>query len=43
MHAHREYLDIELEWLKNTLATPVIVDGRNVFHPTQALDVGFTF
>jgi UDP-N-acetyl-D-mannosaminuronate dehydrogenase len=40
---HREYLNIELDWLKNTLATPVKVDGRNVFDPTQVIDAGFTF
>ena len=40
---HKEYLDLDLDWLKNTLATPVIVDGRNVFDPKQVIDAGFTF
>lgn len=40
---HREYLDIKLDWLKKLLATPVIVDGRNVFNPEDALSSGFTF
>jgi UDPglucose 6-dehydrogenase len=40
---HREYLDIKLDWLKKLLATPVIVDGRNVFNPKEVLSSGFTF
>ena len=40
---HREYLDIKLDWLKKMLATPVIVDGRNVFNPEDALSSGFSF
>jgi UDP-N-acetyl-D-mannosaminuronic acid dehydrogenase len=40
---HREYLDIKLDWLKKLLATPVIVDGRNVFNPEEVLSSGFTF
>jgi UDPglucose 6-dehydrogenase len=40
---HREYLDIKLDWLRKLLATPVIVDGRNVFNPEEVLSYGFTF
>ena len=40
---HREYLNISLEWLKEALATPVIVDGRNVFSPEKCVAAGFTF
>ena len=40
---HHQYLNIKLEWLKSTLSTPVIVDGRNVFNPKDALRAGFTF
>jgi len=29
--------------LKKLLATPVIVDGRNVFNPEEALSSGFSF
>jgi len=40
---HREYLDMKLDWLKKLLDTPVIVDGRNVFNPEEALSSGFSF
>ena len=40
---HREYLDLRLDWLKKLLATPVIVDGRNVFNPEDAVSSGFSF
>ena len=40
---HREYLDIQLDWLKSNLTTPIIVDGRNVFKPEDAVDAGFTY
>jgi len=40
---HNEYLDIDLDWLKNTLATPVIVDGRNVFNPEDCIKADFSF
>jgi len=40
---HREYLALDLEWLRNLMRTPVIVDGRNVFSPVEARKAGFTF
>jgi UDP-N-acetyl-D-mannosaminuronic acid dehydrogenase len=40
---HREYFYIKLEWLKDVMATPVIVDGRNIFSPEDASRHGFTF
>lgn len=40
---HKEYLDIKLNWLKDLLATPVIVDGRNVFEPEDCVEAGFSF
>jgi len=40
---HKEYFDISLDWLKNMLATPVIVDGRNVFNPERCIKAGFSF
>ncbi len=33
---HREYYNIDLKQLKETMRTPIIVDGRNVFNPTDA-------
>jgi UDP-N-acetyl-D-mannosaminuronic acid dehydrogenase len=40
---HREYYDIDLNWLSNNMRTKIIVDGRNVFEPKNAMNYGFTF
>ena len=40
---HKEYSNIHLDWLRDILATPVIVDGRNVFKPEDCTKAGFTF
>ncbi|MCK4320298.1 nucleotide sugar dehydrogenase, partial [Candidatus Bathyarchaeota archaeon] len=40
---HKQYVDIRLDWLKNILATPVIVDGRNVFNPKDCKEAGFSY
>ena len=40
---HKEYVDIRLDWLKSLLATPVIVDGRNVFNPKDCEEAGFSY
>ena len=40
---HKEYSNISLDWLKDMLATPVIVDGRNVFNPEDCIKAGFSF
>ncbi len=40
---HREYSTIDLVNLKESMRTPIIVDGRNVFNPKEAVKVGFTF
>jgi UDP-N-acetyl-D-mannosaminuronic acid dehydrogenase len=40
---HKEYGEISLTWLKKILATPIIVDGRNVFNAEECSNLGFTF
>ena len=40
---HREYSEIDLNWLKGTMRTPIIVDGRNIFNSLKAKKAGFTF
>lgn len=40
---HTEYNNISLNHLKDLLATPVIVDGRNVFDPKVCEDAGFCY
>ncbi|MFN2589031.1 MAG: UDP-glucose/GDP-mannose dehydrogenase family protein [Actinomycetota bacterium] len=39
----REFRDLDLTKLKNALARPVLVDGRNVFDPDTAAETGFTY
>lgn len=41
--AHKEYSEVPLAKLKNWLATPVIVDGRNVFDADKCVKAGFSF
>ena len=41
--AHKEYHEIDLDWLKETMQTPIIVDGRYVFNPKECLEKGFTY
>ncbi|UCE28901.1 MAG: nucleotide sugar dehydrogenase [Candidatus Bathyarchaeota archaeon] len=41
--SHKEYANIQLDWLKSILATPVIVDGRNVFDPKDCKKTGFSY
>ena len=40
---HNEYLDIDLNWLSYNMRTKIIVDGRNLFNPKEAVEKGFTF
>lgn len=43
MTRHKEYTKIRLNHLKNTLATPAIVDGRNIFNPKDCKKAGFHY
>jgi UDP-N-acetyl-D-mannosaminuronic acid dehydrogenase len=40
---HREYSTIDLNWLRDVMRTPIIVDGRNVFKSEEVRKAGFTF
>jgi len=40
---HKQYGKISLDWLKGIMATPTIVDGRNVFNPKNCEDAGFSY
>jgi len=40
---HREYMGLDLGWLRGLMRTPVIVDGRNVFSLADARGAGFIF
>jgi UDP-N-acetyl-D-mannosaminuronic acid dehydrogenase len=41
--AHKEYHELDLDWLKETMKTPIIVDGRYVFNPKECREKGFTY
>jgi UDP-N-acetyl-D-mannosaminuronic acid dehydrogenase len=40
---HKQYLELDLAKVKNKLATPVIVDGRNAFTSQTATKAGLTY
>ncbi len=43
MVAHKEYRAINLGDLRSLVATPVLIDGRNVFDKGQARELGFLY
>lgn len=40
---HSIYRFLSLNWIRNLMSTPIIVDGRNVFDPDSCREMGFTF
>lgn len=40
---HKDYYDLDLNKLKNSLKTPILVDGRNIFNKQKVLDTGFIY
>ena len=40
---HKQYLELTLDWMRDRMRVPVIVDGRNVFNREECLAAGFTF
>lgn len=40
---HKQYLTLDLKKLKNQLATPVLIDGRNAYDEETAVKAGFTY
>ena len=43
MTRHKEYASIRLDYLKDMLATPAIVDGRNIFSPEDCKEAGLHY
>jgi UDPglucose 6-dehydrogenase len=39
----QEFRSLDLESLAAIMATPILVDGRNIFHPQQAAAAGFDY
>lgn len=40
---HRPYYKVDLGWLKATMRTPVLIDGRNVFDAEEVRAAGFRY
>jgi len=43
MTKHKEYVDMSLEKARSTMATPIIIDGRNTFDGRKAEEAGFLY
>jgi UDP-N-acetyl-D-mannosaminuronic acid dehydrogenase len=43
MVAHKEYRDLDLADLKALMATPILIDGRNLFDKRKARELGFLY
>jgi UDP-N-acetyl-D-mannosaminuronic acid dehydrogenase len=40
---HSQYYDLDLSWLEQTMRTPILVDGRNVFDAARVQAAGFVY
>jgi UDP-N-acetyl-D-mannosaminuronic acid dehydrogenase len=40
---HRQYFELDLDWLRDRMRTPVLVDGRNVFDVEIVQGAGFVY
>jgi UDP-N-acetyl-D-mannosaminuronic acid dehydrogenase len=40
---HKEYYDLDLAWLRETMRTPILVDGRNVFQAQRVRAAGMIY
>lgn len=40
---HKEYLRLDLNMIRKKMATPILIDGRNVFDEKTAKNAGFTY
>jgi UDPglucose 6-dehydrogenase len=38
-----EFKQADLERVKSLLQKPVIIDGRNIYHPQEMKELGFTY
>ena len=43
MTKHNEYLKIDLNDMRSKVATPILIDGRNVFNAETAIKAGFIY
>ena len=40
---HKQYYDLDLDWLKKTMRTPILIDGRNVFDAATVRTEGIVY
>lgn len=40
---HKKYYDVDLDWLKEKVKTPIIIDGRNIFDKKKVEQKGFIY
>ena len=40
---HRPYFEMDLDWLRETMRTPILIDGRNVFDAAAVRAAGFVY
>jgi UDP-N-acetyl-D-mannosaminuronic acid dehydrogenase len=40
---HRQYYELDLEWLRDTMRTPILIDGRDVFDAAAVRAAGFIY
>lgn len=40
---HKQYLDLDLDYIKNKMRTPVIIDGRNAYDKNKCEEKGFIY
>jgi len=40
---HSEFSDLDLQKLKESMKTPIIIDGRHMINPKKALEAGFDY
>jgi UDPglucose 6-dehydrogenase len=38
-----EFKELDLERIRDSMAFPVVVDGRNMFEPAEMARLGFTY
>jgi UDPglucose 6-dehydrogenase len=38
-----EFKQLDLERIKNSMKTPILLDGRNIYNPTMVKQLGFTY
>jgi UDP-N-acetyl-D-mannosaminuronic acid dehydrogenase len=43
MVAHREYKNVNLQQIRQVLRLPILIDGRGVFDPAYAREIGFMY